>query len=98
MRTVNEAETPGIAQAIRAVEAVLPLAQRLHQAADAGAGQWSNEDASSQPDADLPGMDSSAEEEAIEEMMRDWARQAFVEKLFFGEEEENGLPPLSIDI
>lgn len=30
--------------------------------------------------------------------VRKWAKQIFVEKIFFGEEEESGIPPLSMEI
>jgi hypothetical protein len=31
-------------------------------------------------------------------MASKWAIDMFIEKIFFGEEEENGIPPLTIDI
>jgi hypothetical protein len=33
-----------------------------------------------------------------EAMVSKWAIDMFIEKIFFGEEEENGIPPLIIDI
>lgn len=36
--------------------------------------------------------------EAMQGMVRDWARQVFMEQILYGEEEETGITPLSIDI
>lgn len=46
----------------------------------------------------LPGPEPKPEPMTMEQAVRDWALQMFKEKLMFGDEEETGVTPLSIDI
>ncbi|WP_349985365.1 hypothetical protein ABRP17_007955 [Stenotrophomonas sp. WHRI 8082] len=60
------------------------------------------------PATSEPELDTAAEDALIPlpepiadpmpELVRAWARRMFVETMMYGDEEETGIPPLSIDI
>lgn len=74
-------------------DARIPLAERVraehgpgpHPVSATGSGDGAT------PPITLPPED-------MEALVRDWAMQMFKEKMMFGEEEETGVTPLSIDI
>lgn len=83
-----------------------PLDERMRQrmAADGngeqpGTGIGPEPEAPLDPDCDLPyDPELTPEENAMLCPMLKMAKQDFMEKLMFGEEEETGVPSLSIDI
>lgn len=95
---MNRIDTPvfddSIVSEVRPPGRIVPLAQRLAEQAP---------EALSKPVVEPdplpgPGEDPFPLPVPIEDPVRQWAMQSFMEKMFYGEEEENGIPPLSIEI
>lgn len=81
MSRIDTPPTPSAVAPLAAAQSVVPLAQRAREQA---------------ADA-LPGEEDPAPLPEPEDPVVAWAKQIFKEKMFFGEEEENGIPPLSIE-
>jgi len=91
--SVDIASRPGAAEAATAPAAlpVIPLSQRI-EGLRACAGE---EQPVPLPE---PGEEPVPMPEPVHDPVRAWALQIFKEKLFYGEEEENGVPSLSIEL
>ncbi len=75
----------------------MPLTERLHLQMGTRSPS-AREPEPGQAAQDTPILQQEPLSEAMQGLVRDWARQMFTEKMMYGEEEETGIPPLSIDI
>ena len=73
----------------------MSLAERLRT--QAGTLKSDASDPAPEPDDDTP-VPLPEPISDMDALVRDWAKQMFIEKMLYGEEEETGIPPLSIDI
>ncbi|MGE6332996.1 hypothetical protein [Stenotrophomonas sp. NPDC077659] len=76
---------------VAASHAVMPLRQRMQEQAPAA----SESDPVPLPE---PGEDPVPLPVPVEDPARVWAQRIFMETIFYGEEEENGIPPLTIEL
>jgi len=82
---------------LRESDMPMPLAERLHlQRATLTPSPRESEPDTPAEDTLIPLPEPQSA--AMQGFVRDWAKQMFIEKMLYGEEEETGIPPLSIDI
>ncbi|MBD8697312.1 hypothetical protein [Stenotrophomonas sp. CFBP 13718] len=96
MNTISTAMAPASAK-LRESGIPMPLTERLRLQTGART-----------PATSEPELDTAAEDALIPlpepiadpmpELVRAWAKRMFVETMMYGDEEETGIPPLSIDI
>ena len=96
---MNPISTVLLAASARLRESDIPLPLTERARLQAGARS---------PATSEPALDAAAEngliplpepvEDPIPELVGAWSRQMFIETMMYGDEEETGIPPLSIDI